>query len=96
MLGKNENLEDDLEDYLRFMVNLIEKIYQFDYIYFLKDKKFIWKDHVSKEEDHLANGANLIPLYSITSSHFWIRRNLIPISDGNFLILLFLLLIISR
>ena len=49
-----------------------------------KDKKTIWKDQLTKEEDTLANGGQITPIYSLTSSHFWIKRNLIPISDGKF------------
>lgn len=75
MSGKNESHEEDVDDYLRYMVNkIVIKLNQ--------DKKTIWKDLISKNEDSMGNGAYLTPLFSITSSHNWIKRNLVPISDG--------------
>lgn len=77
MSGKHDRHEDDIDDYLRYMVILLNMI--------LQDKKTIWKDLITKNENSMGNAAFLTPLFSITSSHHWIKRNLIPISDGNIL-----------
>ena len=43
------------------------------------DRKIMFKDHGDK--DRVSNGALLTPLYTLSSSHFWMKRNLISIIE---------------
>ena len=49
-----------------------------------KDKKTVWKDNIKKDENSMANGGYISPLYTITSYQYWIRRNLIVMNNGDY------------
>jgi hypothetical protein len=47
------------------------------------DLKIMWKDQSKSNDENLSHGATITPLRTISTSHYWIKRNLIPIIDTN-------------
>lgn len=45
------------------------------------DLKIMWKDQSKSNDENLSHGATITPLRTISTSHYWIKRNLIPIID---------------
>jgi hypothetical protein len=53
-----------------------------DYLKFC-DRRIMWKDHTKKSDENLLNGAIVRPLKTLTTSHYWIKRNMVSIPQSN-------------
>lgn len=51
----------------------------------MMENKMIWKDLVDREQ--ILNGAEIEPIYTLSSYHFWIKRNIVFLNNNDYEIL---------